>query len=139
MNLLDEGHHLIAELEDGIHSFRSHVAQHTWTNIAMELLDDLITAGQKLKAERADLVTDRDAQKARADKAEADLKALQDQTAADEAKVKAALDEMSAEVEAEKPHADVIDGQSGADAAVTDPVVPAETPAAPGLEIPAAG
>ena len=133
MNLLDEGFHLLNEFERGAHQLRALVAQHTFKEILMENLDNLIDKFHALKGERADLVIDRDAQKARADKAETDLKALQDQIAADEAKVKAALDDVSAEVEAEKPVSVAVSAPTTAPA-TTIPVT-ADQPVATGSTV----
>ena len=73
-----------------------------WEDI-MSGLTDLIANSLKLKDERAALLVDRDAEKARADKLEADLAALKAQVASDESKAADAAKVIGDEADAEAP------------------------------------
>ncbi len=80
---------------------RDHLHQKLET--IMQYLPDLIAMGKSLMAERDGLLTDRDAEKARADSAEKERDDLKAQIATDEASAKDALTTLSTEVDAEKP------------------------------------
>jgi hypothetical protein len=103
----EHGHALFELIERAERRLRDHInhqfTRHAVLETLVQHLDELIAASRKLKDERASLVSDRDAQKGRADKAEADLSALQAQVADDEAKAGAAADEIGAEATAEAP------------------------------------
>lgn len=120
-------HHAFADLEIKVERARAFLTKrfrthHLW-EIMMQYLDDLITEVGKLKTSRSDLKADRDAQKARADTAEAALAVLEKQVADDEDKAKAALADVSAEVDAEAPAAPVTASVAAATTAPTQTVV----------------
>ena len=97
------GHSLFQQLEHAAARVRDHFNDHPLWEPIVQHLDDLISASRKLKDERAILLVDRDAERARADKAEGELATLKAQVVDDEAKAEAAAKEVLAEVDAEAP------------------------------------
>ncbi|MGI3900521.1 MAG: hypothetical protein ACRYGP_28370 [Janthinobacterium lividum] len=88
--------YLYAQAEAWLRDRRHFIAQHL--EEAMSHLTDLINNGKKLAAERADLITDRDSQKARADAAESKAADLQAKIDADDKTAADASDALAAEI-----------------------------------------
>lgn len=87
---MSAGQHLLDQIERFASHIRERFHQHHEREFIMRFLDDLITKAKELNKAHEDVA----AATQRAVKAEADLKALQDQVAADEEKAKAALEEL---------------------------------------------